>query len=107
MAAGLEHARELAHGLLRILDMLQPFEASYIVKRAIAERKFRIEIATMNIHAIKPENLRIKITTANIEASIDQTSGERAFADWHVEQVTAGKFFENANDGIVEHFMAQ
>src|SRR5882672_11402239 len=107
MAAGLEHARELAHGLLRILDMLQPFETRYVVKRAIAERQFRIEIATMNIHAIEPENLRIEITTANIEAGIDQTSGQRAFAGRNIQDRAARKWFENTKCSVMNRLMGE
>src|SRR5882724_12167684 len=107
MAAGLEQARELAHGLLRILDMLQPFEARYVVKRAIAERQFRIEVATVNVDTIKPENLRIKITTANIEAGIDQASGERTLAGRYIEQRATRKCFENAYYRIVNGFVGQ
>src|SRR5947199_341295 len=107
MAAGLEQSGEFAHGLLRILDMLQPFEACYIIKRAIAERQFRVEVAAVNVDTIKPENLRIKITTANIEAGIDQASGERPFTGGHVEQWPARKRFENTNYRIVNGFVGK
>src|SRR5882724_2013492 len=107
MAAGLEHAREFAHGLLRILDMLQPFETRYVIKRAIAERQFRIEISAVNVDTIKPENLRIKITTANIEAGIDQTSGQRAFAGRNIQDRAARKWFENIEYRVVNSLMCQ
>src|SRR6478672_3311781 len=50
MAAGLQDPRELAHRLLRILDVLESFETGYVVERLIAEWQFRVEISPMNIH---------------------------------------------------------
>ena len=107
MAAGLQHTRELAHGLLRILDVFQAFEAGYVVERSIAERQLGVKISAVNINALKPKNLRIKIATANIEAVIDQTRGQRTLAGRHIKQGASWQFFKNPNDCVVDRLMRE
>src|SRR5437588_12743846 len=101
MAARSQHAGELAHRLLRILNMFQPFKASYVVKRSIAEGQFRVQIAAVNVDTIELKNLGIEIATADIESDIDQSCRQRALAGGHIQQSAARLSFENANHGIV------
>ena len=61
----------------------------------------------MNVNAVKPKNLRIKITTANIEAGIDQARGQRAFASGHVKQRTAWLILQNADHRVVNGLMGE
>src|SRR5436853_2540807 len=52
VAAWLQDARELAHRLLRVLDVLESFETGHVIERSIAEWQFRVQICLMNIHAV-------------------------------------------------------
>src|SRR5439155_6789969 len=107
VAAGLQHPRELAHRLLWVLNMLQPFEAGDIIERAIGERQLRIKIASMNVNAVEPKDFRIEIAAANVEARIDQTRRQGTFTRRHVEQRAARLAIENIDDGVVDRLMRE
>src|SRR6266513_5331119 len=53
MSARPHQTRELAHRLLRILDVLQAFQTSVVIKRAIIEWQLSIEITVLDIDAIQ------------------------------------------------------
>src|SRR5437879_2755769 len=107
MAAGFEQACEFAHGLLRVLNVFQTFETSYVVKRSIAERQFGVQIAAVNVDTIKPKNLRIKIAAAHIEAGINQTRRQRTFARGYIKHGAARKWFENIEYGVMNRLMSE
>src|ERR1700683_480826 len=86
MSARLQHARELTNRLLRVLDMFETFHARDVVELAIAVRQRSAQIPTPNLHAAKPENLRIQIAAMDVKSRRHKPRGQRPFAGRHIEQ---------------------
>src|SRR5881394_1687528 len=107
MATGLQDARELAHRLLRVLDVLESFETGHVVERLIAKWQFRVEISLMNIHAVEAKNFGIKIATANVESGIDQTRGQRTFSGRNIEQRAARQVAQKPHHRVVNRLMRE
>src|SRR5882672_7178137 len=66
-----QHPRKLANCLLRILDVLQPFETGDIVECPISERQLAIQVTLANADTLQAKDLRIKITATYFKSGHD------------------------------------
>src|SRR6267143_5294339 len=71
LSARPQHSRKLANCLLRILDMLQPFETGDIVECPISERQLAIQVTLANADAVQAKDFRIQITATHFKSGRD------------------------------------
>ncbi len=88
-----QHSCEFANRLLRIFDVLEPFETRDVVERLIVKGKVPVKITLSDLDVRLAKDLGIKIATGHCKSRGNQASRQRAFAGRCVQQRAARQRF--------------
>jgi hypothetical protein len=96
-----EQAREFANRLVRVLDVLEAFEAGDLQNFCVVVWQNAREIAAAHFNIGQPENFGIQVAGLHLEASFGEPRGERPFPGGNVQQFPARKWIEDPRHGLV------